>query len=309
MAGRPSQQSIVDKADIAVSNLVSDGGYLNVEQANRFILKIQKQPTMLNQVRRVTMSAPKRDVDKIGFASRILQPAPTSGQALLASQRSAPTTSKITLETKEMIAEVNIPYDVLEDNIERGGLEGTIMGMIAERVALDLEELLITGDTTSSDAFLAQLNGVVKQCSSHLVDASTLTSSDMSKLLLKEAIKAMPVQYLRNRAAMRYFVSHANETDYRDTLADRETGLGDTLIEGIRPVSAYGVPVVPAALMPETYILLTHPLNLIWGIQRDIMMETDKDIRKRVVIIVVTLRCDFKFEEEDACVLVTNVGS
>jgi hypothetical protein len=66
--------------------------------------------------------------------------------------RVKPTVSGVTLTTKEVIAEVQIPYDVLEDNIERGGwtppfrkalggLHQTIIDLIAERAALDLEEL------------------------------------------------------------------------------------------------------------------------------------------------------------------------
>jgi len=307
--GMPSRRTIVDKADIAVSNLVSTGGYLNPEQSSRFIRKLLDVPTILNQVRRVVMNAPVMNVDKIGFASRIMKAAPAAGTPLLATDRSAPTTSQIVLTTKETIAEVNIPYDVLEDNIERGTLESTIMSMITERVALDLEELLILGDTSSADAYLALLDGLIVQCSSHVVTITGDPAAEraMSKDLCKQMIKALPTKYLRNRSALRYFCSHNNETDYRDTLADRETALGDQLVEGIRPVYAYGVPVVPVALMPEDHMLMTHPQNIIWGIQRDILIETDKDIRARSLIVVVTLRIDSKFEEEDAVVLMTGI--
>jgi hypothetical protein len=104
-------------------------------------------------------------------------------------------------------------------------------------------------------------------------------------------------------------MSHNNEMDYRDTLADRETGLGDSMVEGFRsPVYGYGVPCIPAALMPEDHCLLTNPLNMIWGVQRDILVETDKDIRARSLVVVVTLRIDFKYEEEDAVVLANSIG-
>jgi hypothetical protein len=179
--------------------------------------------------------------------------------------------------------------------------------MVIERCALDLEELLILGDTSSADTFLAQLDGVIQMVASNIVNAATLTSTNMGKHILKAAKKAMPDQYLRNLGAMRYFLSVDNETEYRDTLADRETGLGDAIIEGFRPVYGYGVPVLPVPMMPEANVLFTHPQNIVWGVQRDISVETDKDIRARTVIIVVTLRCDFQVEEEDAMVLVTGV--
>jgi hypothetical protein len=300
---RPSSRNIASKADIAVSNLVSTGGYLNPEQSTAFIRRLIDVPTIIQQCRRVIMSAPVRKIDRIGFDNRILKPSPGSAIPLAARDRSAPTTDQITLTTKEFIAEVHIPYDVLEDNIERGGLEGTIMGLITERVALDIEELLILGDTSSSDTYLAMLNGIIARCSSHLVTATSLVDCTFGKLLLREMKTALPTKYLRQLPMLRYFCSHHNEMMYRDQLADRQTGLGDQMIQGFSPVYAYGVPINPVALMPEAYAVFTHPLNFIWGIQRDIMIETDKDIRSRAIIVVVTIRMDFTFEVEDAVVL------
>ncbi|MFP9167082.1 phage major capsid protein, partial [Enterococcus faecalis] len=80
--------------------------------------------------------------------------------------------STVNLSTKEVIAEVNITYDTLENNIEKDGLQNTIMQMIAERAAVDIEELLVNGDTSSSDSYLAQLDGIRKQATSHIVDAA-----------------------------------------------------------------------------------------------------------------------------------------
>jgi hypothetical protein len=77
-------------------------------------------------------------------------------------------------------------------------------------------------------------------------------------------------------------VSVNNETEYRDTLSDRGTELGDQLTTGMAPVYAYGSSVVPVALMPEANGLYTDPLNLIFGIQRQVSMEFDKDISARV---------------------------
>ena len=114
----------------------------------------------------------------------------------------------------------------------------------------------------------------------------------------------MPTKYLRNRALMSHFVSHHVEMEYRDTLVDRETALGDGKIVGFTPTFAYGTPVVPAALMPDNKLLLTYPKNIIWGIQRQIMIESDRDIRARVLIVVLTMRCDVKIEMDDACIVV-----
>jgi hypothetical protein len=298
-------EEILAKADLAVSDLISTGGYLNPMQANTFIRMLIDQPTLLNEIRVVPMNAPVMEINKIGFTSRILRVAPASGTALDAADRSKPVTDKITLTTKEIIAEVHIPYDVLEDNIERGRLEDTIMALIAERASLDLEELLLLGDTTSADAYLALVDGVLAQATSHVVDYSA-SMPQITKTVFKAGIKAMPNKYLRNRPALRFYTSPDAHVEYIDSLANRETSLGDTRITDRRfyPAQevAYGVPVVPAALMPDENYLFTWPKNLIMGIQRQIMIESDRDIRARVLIVVLTLRVDMLFEEEDSVV-------
>jgi len=297
-----SNRSIVEKADLAVGDLTGTGGYLNPIQANTFIRMLIDQPTLIKEVRVVPMDAPTMEINKIGFGSRILKVAPASGTALDASDRSKPTTEQVTLTTSEVIAEVHIPYDVLEDNIERGRLEDTIMVLITERASLDLEELLIQGDIAAgADAFLKLKDGMLKQSISHVVDYTDVQPT-ITKAVFKQGIKAMPNKYMRNRAAMRFYVSPDAETEYADSLADRETALGDSKIARWTPNPAYGVPVVPAALMPDDKYIFTYPKNMILGVQRKIMIETDRDIRARVLIVVLTLRIDIKYEEEDSVV-------
>lgn len=296
-----SHKEIVDKADIAVSNLSTDGGYLNPIQANTFIRMLIEQPTLLNDIRVVPMNAPTMEINKIGFTSRIMKAAPASGTALTANDRSKPTTDQVTLTTKETIAEVHIPYDVIEDNIERGRLEDTMMQLITERASIDIEELIILGNTGSSDAYLAKLNGVLIQTSSHVVDYSA-TPAAITKTVFLAGIKTMPNKYMRNQAAMRFYVSPSTKYEWLDSIADRATPLGDQSNVTMAERPPYGIPIKSAAYMPNNNYILTYPKNLILGVQRRIMIETDRDIRARVLIVVLTMRLDFVYEEEDASV-------
>jgi HK97 family phage major capsid protein len=296
---------IIEKADLAVSQMISDGGYLNPEQSDTFYRKLIDEPTLIGKVRTVQMNSPKMNIDTIGFGSRILRAAPTSGTALTADQRVRPAFGQIELDTEEVIAEVHIPYDALEDSIERGNLETTIMQMLTGRVSLDLEELLINGDTTSADSYLALFDGALA-LAGHTYDGSALTA--INKDLFKAALQEMPTQYLRNLAAMNFLMSWHNVIEYRDTLAGRETGAGDDFYLNRPTVFAFGVPINPAALMPNDEVLFTYPQNLIFGIQRDIMIETDKDIRARTLIVVLTMRVAIEAEEKDAMVKVDSIS-
>lgn len=307
-------EELIRKADLALSDLASDGGLLSDEQTNRFIRTLIDSPTMLNSIRVVTMNSPTKKINKIGFGSRIMQAA-TFGQA--ASTRSKPTTSQVTLNSKEVIAEVWLPYEVLEDNIEGGnpfvandgspgGLHSTVVQLIAERAALDLEEQLLMGDTSSGDPFLAQNDGLLKLATAHVVDAG---AASISKSLMKAGVKAMPDKYLRNRSSLAHFISVDNETEYRDTYASRQTALGDSMLQGTSDIYAYGSPIRAVPLMPATKGLFSDPMNFIFGIQRRVTLEYDKDIRTRTFIIVLTARVDYQIEEADAVVTYTNIGS
>ena len=304
------------KADLALANLVADGGMLDPEQNMTFIRKMIDAPTMLGAVRSVPMSTPEAKINKIGFGSRILRPASqgsspfaaddgTNDRYLLAADRVKPTTEQISMSTKEIIAELHLPYEVFEDNIEGQSLESTILAMIAERAALDLEELLILGDTASGDSYLALHDGILKRVSSHVVDAGGAT---ISASIFNDMKKAMPTKYRRNLNTMGYFVSMDRESDYRLAVSNRQTGLGDASLTGTNALPVMGIPMYSAALMPNAKGLLVNPKNIIFGVQRNIRIEQDRDIRARTIIIVLTMRVAIQIEEEDAVVKLINLG-
>jgi hypothetical protein len=301
----PTNQQIIEKAAMMLSDL-STGGKMNDTQFNTFYRKVIDSPTILRDCRTVVMPIDSMKIEKIGFGTRILRPG-VEGVALLDNQLSKPTTSTITLNAKEVIAEVNITYDTLENNIEGDRLYDTIMNMIAERVSLDLEELILNGDTSLSatDPYLAILNGLRKKATSHVVDYA---NADLTKTLFKKLYNAVPTKYIRNPGDWRFYVSYSNELEWKDTIANRQTALGDQGVTSANVPTAYGVPVRGIAMLqPYTSNsvdvndgFFTHPKNILTGISRNIRVEVDKDIRARKFIIVVTAKIDTQFEEEDA---------
>jgi hypothetical protein len=300
----------LDKADMAVGDLIvarnggagGTGGYLNPMQSDRFLRDITDLPTILNKIRFEPMSSPQMEINKIGIGSRLLRGAPADGVALLANQRTKPTTSQVLLTTKELIGEVHIPYKVLEDNIERGTLETTIMNLISTRASIDLQELVVLGDTANTgDELLKVTDGVIKLATSHIIDFSD-TTGEINLAAFKHGLRGMPNKYLTNRASYNFFVSPAVEVEYASTLAQRATQLGDSRVQEWIPNSPFGIKIFPVSHIPNDKYILCNPKNIILGVQRDIMIETDRDIRARTLIIVVTLRVDIQLEEADAIV-------
>lgn len=307
-----TNETLLQKADLVLADLQTNGGLLQPIHAQRFMRVLIDEAQIMKMATVIPMKAPKQVVDKIRFGTRILRPG-YEARALPEADRSKPTTSHIDLDAKLFKGEVRLTNEVLEDSLERGELRQTIMSMMAERLALDIDELLVRGDTASTDPYLAQFNGVLKQITSNIYDHADATSN---RTLWKSMLKAMPTPYLRNKKSLRFFTSNDSEIDYRDALADRATAnIGDRFVEYDAPAMYSGVPVVGVPMFPEnigtsnhcTSPILMDPKNMAVGIWRDIRMETDKLVSEGVLLIVATLRFDMKLIEELAAVKANNV--
>ena len=303
----PSNKQLIEKADMVVADLTANGGHLQPEQADKFLDMIYDEPTILKQSRYVKMGAPEMIVPKIGFAERLLHAGTPEGAALNAADRAKATTSQITLTTKKVMGEVHISYDLLEDAITKGQLENTIMRHMATQAALDLEEMFLLGDTASSDPFLALQDGILKRVTTH-VQGLTAPNNVLNHDVLTDAYKGMPQKYRRVLRNLKFIMSDDKYIDYRKFLSARETGLGDNMIQGTAPLYSNGVILEPAAMIPTDTVLLADPRNFLFGVQRDIMIETDKDIRSQVYVIVISMRAAIQIEDEAAIVKVTGLA-
>lgn len=308
------------KADIALNELTANGGLLNPMQNNTFIQTLIDSPTLLSRIRVFPMNGPTAEINKIGFGQRILRAARNSATGntsaadaggndryVRAADRAAPQTSKIELATKEVIAEVRIPYEVLEDNIERGGMANTVLTLIAGRSALDLEELVLLGDTAlaGTDAYLGLVDGVLKKTTANVFDCG---DQPVMAEIFNETKKQIPTAYRRVTQQNAFFVHPDIESDYRVKIATRVGSLGDAAVTGSAPIPVLGSPMVGAALMPLDKFVYTNPQNIIFGVQRNIRIEQDRDIRSREVIIVLTARVDVQIEEQKAIAKAINLG-
>jgi hypothetical protein len=305
------------RADIALANLEANGGLLLPEQAETFIDMVVEQPSMLGQVRVQRMNGPQMKINRLGFDSRIMHAATQTGgqnddgsneRWLAAAKRSKPLTSQIELITKESIAEVRIPYEVMEDNIEKGNFEAHVMRQIAERAALDFEEFGLFSDTGSGDADLAQQDGWLKLVTSHVVDNASAGPKDA---MITNALLAIPQRYLRNLPQMRGYISIANKIKFQADRINRIGQLGDASAVANVDLYSQGLKIEPVATLASDGVgakgLMTYPQNLIWGIQRQITVETDKDIRSREYIVVVTARVAYQVDDQNGAVKFTNI--
>jgi HK97 family phage major capsid protein len=306
-----SNRTLLEKADLALADLTAGGGVLLPAQAQKFMRLLIKQSVLMQMATVVPMASPKHQIAKIKFGSRILRRA-SEATALPVADRSRPDMSYLELDAQLVKAEVHLSDEVLEDNIERGELRQTILEMIAEAAGRDMEEVIINGDTASADPFLATLDGLLKQATSHIVDAGGVA---LSKNFLRDLLKSLPNEYLRDKKQMAFLTSVDAELDYRNSLADRATVGGDRFIEEDTPALYSGVPVKPVPLFPEnlgaggnrTVALLCNPKNVHVGIWRQIRLESFRDVSAGVLRVVATMRFDAKFAEEAGVAKLINI--
>ncbi len=310
MTDTTDNRTLLAKADLALSDLAT-AGVLQPAQAARFIRIAISESAVMDRATVRPMRSPKELLEKIRFGSRILR-AGSEATALPGADRAKPDLSKVELDAKLFKAEIDLSDEVLEDSIERGALRNTVMQLMAERTSLDMDEVLVNGDTASADPFLAQFDGIRKQATSNVVSAG---GQNLNKSVLRDAIKAMPKEFLRRKRDLVFFTGTDAEIDYRDSLADRIGTFADNNLQNEIETRYMSVPVVDVPVFPEdlgggsneTEIILTNPRNITVGMWRRIKMETDKLVREGVLLIVASLRFDVKFQEETSVVKVTTL--
>lgn len=288
---------------------LANGGMLNPEQAAKFVQGIVDKAVIINECRREPMKAKKKQIDKITYTGDVLQKPEAVGTEHTTTTK--PTTSKVELDSAEVLVAVDIGYDALEDSIEGKGLMDTIMELTETKVAIELDHLLLYGDKSgATGTVLDQIDGYFKQCTSHQYDGQTTTQ--MSPDVTFAMLKLLPGKYMSDEANWRFYVSHLARLDYIKALADE--GVNEAFVRYILEANEptyQGITVRKlGAIDTEDFgggvygskAALVNPKNIVLGIHRDIMTEMERKPRKRVVEVTMTMRLDMKLEEEDAAV-------
>lgn len=299
-------RTLLRKAEIAVADFAS-GGVLQPQQTDEFIRLAIKEPVILKLCNVTPMKAFKEERDKLRFSSRVLR-AGAEATALPSASWAKPAIGMFTLDAQLFKAETRLSEEVLEDQIERGVFRQTLMEELSKAIGRDIEWVAVNGDTTSTDPALAKLNGILKQATTWTINAS---SAKLSKTILRDMLRMMPDEFAASDN-LQYFTNRQARIDYRDSLADRATGLGDLMIQtgdktvySDMPVNA--VPEFPVDISNNTQALLCDPQGIYVGILRQIRIKVDEDISAGVAIIVATVRFDVKLAEASAVVRGYNV--
>jgi HK97 family phage major capsid protein len=191
-------------------------------------------------------------------------------------------------------------------NIEGDDFIQTVLDLAAGRAAIDLEKLLINGDTASPDTFLALQDGILKRLTANVVDAgaSTLNASLCQNILL-----ALPNKYRRERAGLRWILHPDDQERLIGSISARQTALGDGMLTGDAPLKLSKIIAEQAGYMPDGVALLGNPKNIVMGIRRKFTLESERLISRRMIRFVLTARVAIGIEDDEAMVKATGIDA
>ena len=134
----------------------------------------------------------------------------------------------------------------------------------------------------------------------HVITADDIGDTHDPEKIMDLLFQALPRKYIRQRGDWRYWASYDIEDDYRNKLRDRSTALGDTAQTEGGDLVYKGIPVATVGNMNTGEIMLGHPDNTVYGIRRDIRIESEREAKHERTDFIVTLRVDAHFEDEKA---------
>lgn len=254
-----SNEELVQKA-IITADAIASSGKLNPAQSDRFIDYVVDETSLKNNARIVRFRNEQLDIDKIGIGTRAAMP---KSEAADPGHRRGISTSKVTLQPREIMVPFEISDTFRDVNIEGDDIEDHIIRMFATQLANDLEELYIIGDALGPaiteneylgagsttryvrDNYLGLANGWQRLADSgHVVDAE---GGNIGLSIFSRTLRALPTKFRRNKSMLRWFLSPDLWQIYLEKLATRATALGDASAGG-GGHAPFGIQAVPVAL-------------------------------------------------------------
>jgi hypothetical protein len=305
-------------------------GLLAPEQANQFIDYMWDATVLGNQVRTIRMRSTEQEIDRIGVGQRLLRGAV---EAVDTGENQGVFFSKISLTTKKLRLDWELSTETLEDNLEGEALEDHIARMMATQAGIDLEDLAINGDTTSSDKTLKVFDGWRKLAlqgtvdgAAHIIDHG---GAAFNRAAANAALKAMPRQFMQRRNQLKFFVGSNLIQDYLFSIVEDAANpayadtSGRIVPEGRAGFTAgtlFGVPYQEVPLFDETLdgnysgasgdhgeLWLTFPQNLLWGVKREIKVVREYKAKKDTIEYTMFCRVGTQVENTEAFVIVRNI--
>ena len=313
------------------------GGLLPPEQEKAFIMRVFEVSGFRGHSEQQAISPNQKYINSLTVNGRVTtkhveNQGPTS--------EAKPTFGQRKIGTETFRVDWSVTKEALARNLEKNALAQKIRDAMAIAANNDREEIMVTGDTASADAFLNTLDGLLKKArlGGVVVDMNgyNLGRVDANNVhtVLARLYRQMPIKFktAQYRPLLRYYAHPDAIDDYVNSLQKRATTLGDTaLTKNEAGLYQYkGIPLVPIDSMPtnltdagvvsvggsKTAVMLTHSNNVVEYIEGSyvdnaangisLYTEFKKDYNRFEWVMYMAYGFDFYFPEQ--VVLGTNVS-
>ncbi|MFC7044292.1 hypothetical protein ACFQH6_20755 [Halobacteriaceae archaeon GCM10025711] len=289
----------------------SSGGLLNRQQFDEFFRMAQDAPQIMDQVRFVRLQGPKQQIDRIGVGERLLRAATEATEGSL----NSPNTGSIDMDAVKMELPWEVSMETVEDTIEGEGTADVLVEKFARQFGVDSEDLAFNGDTTSGDAFLSINDGWIVDAENQGPAANVdHANATIDKSVFSNLLTSLDAKYRRDPEGLVYLTSLNQKQNYKDYLTDRSTAAGDAMLMTGEEPTPYGLPIVTPVGFPDSRAMLVNPMNLVWGVHRDVNMRVTQEgeavVRRDLYAIYNMLaRTDYKVEDANGVALAQNIAT
>ena len=303
-----SNRSLMKDAVTAGQTLTGTGkgGLLNPEQAKKFISYMTDNTAFLKDTRLEQMATYEKQLDFLLIGSRLIRKAT---EATVPTELAGAETRRKELRSVKVRLAADITTEFVEDNIEGKSGADRVARELAQQFGNDLADLMLNGDTTATGtdaSFLTIGDGIIKQAkdSTETHKYSIKNKTDYKGVILPGILDLMPNKFKRDRNNLRFYCSSKVSDAYILSIADRLTAFGDSTLTGGNLPKFLGIQLFPVEYMPDDVIILTHRLNLVSGVQRDLKVYSQFNQRKDLTEYTMYMRLDpGKIVWDDALVI------
>lgn len=301
--------TLTKSGDLDLTALAS-GGLLPASFSKQFYVRAIESAKILPMATGRQMGSWSENLPAIKFDGWVLSPG-EEGAALGTGDTHVPTFTQPVLSAKTWKGKVPITREALKDNVQGGTLLQLIMDSLPQAVGRDMDRLIVRGDTSSTDARLKVMDGLIKQAITYVYAGGSVK---INKDQLEGMINLLPNEYKEDTSKLVFFTSIQAERCWQNAVADRMTILGDAAYAKKQPAEYSGIPIVGASAFLNnigaantTNVILTDPKNIVVGLWQDIELRIVEEPLAGKYWVLCYLRFDVKYQDESAVAKATYV--
>lgn len=280
-------------------DLADGNALLNAEQSAEFYREFQYSDPAVTVTTMKQMQRESRQASYLRITGRVSHWGYTNGTDHITNPNITEATKTFTpieVTTTKIKAKTSLTDDEMEDNIAGQNLQQTVLDEMGYRMGQENALWNFWGDTTISadtDDFLCAKDGWIKTSTNSIVSKDVdgtdgVFDLDNGVTALFDAMRtALPRDIYNSHQQLAFLCPLEVEDAYRNSLANRQTVLGDDNMLNWDGLQYKGIPVLHSPALDETtcqtraegaVTVLSNLSNLEYNIYKDTRVELKRDV-------------------------------